>query len=112
MKRKAFLQLPFGAAVFVAALPAGAQKLTYPVTKKVDHVDTYFGVKVDDPYRWLEDESSPETAQWVEAENKVTFAWLDRIPYREALKARLSRLQNYARYSAPSRKGEWYVFSK
>ncbi|MDB4890207.1 MAG: family peptidase [Gemmatimonadetes bacterium] len=92
--------------------PADAQKLAYPQTKKVDHVDTFFGVKVEDPYRWLEEETSPETAQWVEAQNKVTFAYLDRIPYRDALKARLSKLQNYARFSAPSRKGENYVFTK
>ena len=92
--------------------PAAAQKLSYPQTKKVDQVDTFFGVKVEDPYRWLEEENALETTQWVEAENRVTFAYLDRIPYRDALKARLSRLQNYARYSSPSRKGENYVFSK
>ena len=96
----------------LAAAPLAAQKLTYPQTKKVDQVDTFFGVKVADPYRWLEEETSPETAQWVEAENKVTFAYLDRIPYRDALKARLSKLQNYARFSAPSRKGELYTFTK
>jgi prolyl oligopeptidase len=95
-----------------AATPVAAQKPAYPQTKKVDQVDTFFGTKVDDPYRWLEEETSPETAQWVEAENKVTFAYLDRIPYRDALKARLSKLQNYARYSAPSRKGELYTFTK
>ena len=92
--------------------PLAAQKLAYPPTKKVDQVDTFFGVKVEDPYRWLEEENAPETAQWVEAENKVTFGYLEKIPYRDALKARLSRLQNYARYSAPSRKGEYYIFSK
>jgi prolyl oligopeptidase len=89
-----------------------AQRLAYPETKRVGHVDTYFGVKVPDPYRWLEDESSPETAKWVEEQNKVTFAYLEKIPYRPAVKARLEQLYNYARYGAPSRKGEYYVFSK
>ena len=59
-----------------------AQGLNYPQTKKVDHVDTYHGVKVADPYRWLEDDNSPETAKWVEEQNKVTFAYLEKIPYR------------------------------
>jgi prolyl oligopeptidase len=110
---------PIAATVLIAGLtlapafaPVAAQKLTYPQTKKVEQVDTFFGVKVEDPYRWLEEETSPETAQWVEAENKVTFAYLDRIPYRDALKARLSKLQNYARFTAPSRKGVNYVFTK
>jgi prolyl oligopeptidase len=110
---------PIAATALIAGLtlapvfaPAAAQKLAYPQTKKVDQIDTFFGVKVEDPYRWLEEETSPETTQWVEAENKVTFGYLDRIPYRDALKARLSKLQNYARFSAPSRKGENYVFTK
>ena len=61
------------------------QPITYPSTRKVDHVDTYHGVTVADPYRWLEDDNSAETAAWVEAQNKVTFAYLDRIPYRRAM---------------------------
>jgi prolyl oligopeptidase len=92
--------------------PLSAQKLSYPQTRKVDQVDTFFGVKVEDPYRWLENESADETAKWVDAENKVTFGYLEKIPYRDALKARLSKLQNYARFGAPSRKGANYVFSK
>jgi len=99
-------------ALSAACSPAAAQKLSYPQTKKVDQVDTFFGVKVEDPYRWLENESADETAKWVDAENKVTFGYLEKIPYRDALKARLSKLQNYARFGAPFRKGENYVFSK
>src|SRR5215211_734190 len=91
---------------------AGAQKLQYPASKKVEQFDTYFGVKVADPYRWLEDEGSPETARWVEEQNKVTFAYLDKIPYRAQVKDRLTRLYNYARYTAPYRRGEYYFFSK
>ena len=89
-----------------------AQKLQYPHTKKVDHVDTYFGVKVADPYRWLEDENSPATKEWVEAENKVTFGYLEKIPFREQVKRRLERLYDYPKYSAPFKKGEYFYFSK
>ena len=89
-----------------------AQGLQYPTTKTVDHVDTYHGTKIADPYRWLEDDTSAETAAWVEAENKVTFAYLDKIPYRAQLTQRLNALYNYAKYSSPSRKGENYFFSK
>jgi len=87
-------------------------RLTYPATKKADQVDDYFGTKVPDPYRWLENNDSPEVAAWVEAENKVTFAYLDKIPYRAQLKDRLTKLLNYPKYTAPSRRGEWFVFSK
>ena len=87
-------------------------RLTYPATKKVDQVDDYFGTKVPDPYRWLENNDSAEVAAWVEAENKVTFAYLDKIPYRSQLKDRLTKLLNYPKYSSPSRRGEWFVFSK
>ena len=90
----------------------GGDPLAYPVTKKVDVVDDYFGTKVPDPYRWLEDNDSPEVAKWVQEENKVTFEYLDRIPYRKALFDRLSKLYNYPKIGAPTRRGEWFVFSK
>ena len=61
------------------------ERLQYPTTRKVDHVDSYHGVNVPDPYRWLEDDTSAETAAWVEAQNKVTFPYLERIPYRQQL---------------------------
>ena len=89
-----------------------AQKLQYPNTRRGDQVDTYFGEKITDPYRWLEDENAPETTRWVEDENKVTFAYLDQIPYRTALKSRIEKLINYPRYGAPSRRGEYFFFSK
>jgi prolyl oligopeptidase len=94
------------------AICAIAQPLQYPQTKKVDHVDTYFGVKVADPYRWLEDDNSAETAQWVEAENKVTFGYLEKIPYRQQVKQRLENLYNYPKYTAPFRRGENFFFYK
>jgi prolyl oligopeptidase len=101
-------------AVAVLALSVGlsAQSLQYPETRTVDHVDTYHGTKVPDPYRWLEDDNSAETAKWVEAQNKVTFAYLEKIPYRAQLLRRLNALYNYAKFSLPSRKGEHYFFSK
>lgn len=96
----------------LVSLSASAQKLQYPVTRKLDHTDTYFGVKVADPYRWLEDDNSAQTAQWVEAENKVTFGYLENIPYRLKVKERLEKLYNYPKYSAPFRRGEYFFFFK
>ena len=90
----------------------GAGRLTYPETKKDDVVDDYFGTKVPDPYRWLEKNDAPEVAAWVEAENKVTFAYLDQIPYRAQVKDRLTRLLNYPKFSAPTRRGDNFIFSK
>ena len=84
----------------------------YPETKKVDVVDDYFGTKVPDPYRWLEDDNAPEVGAWVTAQNKVTFDYLDTIPYRAQIRKRLEKLLNYPRYSAPARRGENFVFSK
>jgi len=89
-----------------------AKKMTYPVTKTVDQVDDYFGTKVPDPYRWLEDDRSAETGEWVKAQNAVTFGYLEQIPFREKLKNRLMEIYNYPRFSAPFRVGEYYFFSK
>jgi len=91
---------------------ANDSKLVYPETKKVEVVDSYFGNKVPDPYRWLEDERSPETRSWVEAQNALTFSYLDKIPYREKLKERLTQLYNYPRITAPFRRGNTYFFTK
>jgi len=90
----------------------GTQTLSYPQSRKAEQVDTYFGEKVADPYRWLEEEKSPETTRWVEEQNKVAFGYLEKIPYRAAVKSRLEKLYNYQRFSAPSRNGEYFVFSK
>jgi prolyl oligopeptidase len=92
-----------------AAAQSGWQ---YPVTRTVDHVDVYHGIKVPDPYRWLEDDNAPETKAWVEAQNKITFAYLEKIPFRARLTERLKSLYNYAKYSAPSRKGDYFFFRK
>ena len=86
--------------------------LNYPETKKVDTVTNYFGTEVKDPYRWLEDDRSEETEAWVKAENKVTFDYLNQIPYRDSLKERLSKLWNYEKVSAPYKEGDYTYFSK
>ena len=84
----------------------------YPETKKVNTVDTYFGVEVPDPYRWLEDDLSDETSDWVSRQNKLTFSYLDNIPYRDKVKKRLSELFDYERVSAPSKRGDYIYFTK
>ena len=89
-----------------------SMKLTYPETKEVDTVDTYFDTEVKDPYRWLEDDMSEETAAWVQAQNKVTFDYLDRIPYRSALKNRLEKLWNYEKLTRPFKEGDYTYFYK
>ena len=81
-------------------------KFTYPETVKGNVVDTYFDASVKDPYRWLEDDRSPETEAWVAEQNKVTYAHLNEIPYRKTLNDRLSKLWNYEKISAPFKEGE------
>lgn len=87
-------------------------QMEYPQARKVDQIDDYQGTKVPDPYRWLEDDRSAETADWVKAQNKISFDFLEKIPFRQQFKARIEKTLNYARYSAPYRKGEWFYFSK
>ncbi|MGC1206145.1 MAG: prolyl oligopeptidase family serine peptidase [Flavobacteriaceae bacterium] len=86
--------------------------VNYPETKTVDTVNTYFGVDVKDPYRWLEDDRSSETENWVKAQNKTTYGYLDKIPFRNELKERLSEIWNYEKISAPFKEGKYYYFSK
>jgi prolyl oligopeptidase len=99
-------------ATVLATAPSMGQAPHYVATRKIDHVDDYHGTKVPDPYRWLEDETSAETAAWVEAQNAVTFPYLERIPYRNALLKRVTELNDYERFSAPSQKGPYFFFSK
>ncbi len=88
------------------------ESLIYPVSKKVDTVDVYFGTSVPDPYRWLENDSARETAEWVSAQNEVTFGYLKNISFREAVRKRLDEVQNYERISAPQKNGDYYYYSK
>lgn len=87
-------------------------QVQYPVTKKVNVSDDYHGTKVEDPYRWLENDTSAETAAWVKAQNNVTNAFLNSIPYRNKIRDRITELLNYPRFSAPSKVGDYYIFSK
>ena len=95
----------------LATTVATAQSLNYPKAQKDGTVDEYFGVKVADPYRWLENDTSAQTAAWVEAENKVTNAYLQKIPFRARLLKRLTELSNYEKIGAPrKRHGKWYFY--
>ncbi|MFA7615257.1 MAG: prolyl oligopeptidase family serine peptidase [Weeksellaceae bacterium] len=85
---------------------------SYPDTKKTDQTDTFFGVEVKDPYRWLEDDLSADTKKWVVVENKLTFGYLDQIPFREKLKNQLTEIWNYERISAPFKEGDFTYFYK
>ncbi len=87
-------------------------KIVYPHAKKVDSADVYFGHKVEDPYRWMEDDNSVETADWVSAENKITRNYLDKIPFINELKDRLTEIWNYPKFGVPFSKGGRYFFFK
>ncbi len=89
------------ATAFALAPAVFAQAIDYPATSRGTQVDDYFGTRVADPYRWLEDDNSAETKAWVAAQNKVTFAYLDRIPFRQAVQQRIRALANYPKYSVP-----------
>ena len=91
---------------------SAGRKIDYPTAKKVDQVDDYHGTKVADPYRWLEDTDSADTKAWVEAQNKLAFAYLNDIPAREHIKQRLTKLWNYERYGTPFKEGGRYFYSK
>jgi prolyl oligopeptidase len=108
--------LLFAATALVAckkeATPELDMSVTYPETKKVDTVDTYFGEQIADPYRWLEDDRSAETEAWVKAQNEVTFGYLDKIPFRKQLKERMEKLWNYEKISAPFKEGNYTYFYK
>ncbi len=91
---------------------AEAVVLEYPATKKIDHVDVYHGVEVADPYRWLEDDvrESKDVADWVAAQNEVTFAYLKALPEQAAIEKRLTELWDFERYSMPTREGGRYYY--
>jgi prolyl oligopeptidase len=101
-------------AIMIPSIAAaqGPGPLKYPDSRLADTTDTLHGRALPDPYRWLEDPNSAETKAWVEAQNRVTFGYLEQIPARAAIKDRLTKLWNYERYGSPSREGDWYIFSK
>jgi prolyl oligopeptidase len=89
---------------------AQTSPLIYPQARRGDQVDDYHGTKVSDPYRWLEDTDSAETHAWVEGENKLTFGYLEQLPYRQAIRDRLTKLWNYERFTVPGQHGGRYFF--
>src|SRR6185295_4711255 len=91
---------------------SSSRTFKYPDTRKVAQVDDYHGTKVADPYRWLEDDYAPETKAWIEAQNRVTFAYLESIPQRDRIKARLTELWNYERYGVPFKEAGRYFYTK
>jgi prolyl oligopeptidase len=98
--------------MFASGVPALAQTFQYPPARKSDVADDYHGTKVPDPYRWLEDPDSPESRAWIEAQNRLTGAYLAEIPARVAIRERLTKLWNYPKYGAPFRKARRYFFFK
>ena len=96
----------------VTMTEATKNALSYPQTAKGDVVDTYFTQSIADPYRWLEDDRSSETESWVKAQNKVTFSYLEQIPYREQIKQKLAKSWNYEKVSAPFKEGKYSYFYK
>lgn len=88
------------------------KKIEYPDTKKDDVVDTYFGTDVPDPYRWLEDDKSEETAAWVKAQNEVTYRYLNSITFRQEIKERLGKMWNYEKFTSPHREGKFIYFTR
>ncbi len=98
--------------MLITAQSQKTNSIVYPDAKKLDSVDIYFGNEVKDPYRWLEDDNSEETAQWVAEENKITKNYLESIPFRSSLEERLTKIWNYPKYGVPFNKGDKYFFFK
>lgn len=102
-------RLPLIFAFSAFSIASMAQQIQYPRTEKVSQVDDYFGTKIADPYRWLEDDTSAKTADWVKAQNAVTNSYLAAIPFRDKIKKRLTELWDYPKSSAPQKEGEYFV---
>ena len=108
MKRSVYLFIILA----MLAMTACKHPIKYPVTQKVDTVDNYFGTKVADPYRWLENDTSKATVDWVKAETDLTNEYLSKIPFREKIRERLTKIWNYPKYGIPFREGPWYFYTK
>jgi prolyl oligopeptidase len=114
----AIMRLALRATAFFAALCAAVQvnaqpaKITYPATSTVEQADTYFGKTIQDPYRWLEKDDSPEVGKWVEAQNDVTFNYLKQIPFRDKIRQRIEKIWNFPKYTQPFRVGKKFFFHK
>ncbi len=112
LRRRRNQHAPAPAATLPTTAATAPMRLTYPKSATVDQVDDYHGTKIADPYRWLEELDSDQTKAWVEAQNKVTFAWLEQIPARERIRQRLTQLWNYERFSLPSKRGGRYFYTR
>lgn len=108
---KKFLLSAVVLSFLTGAVPA-QRSFDYPKPRRVDQIDDFHGTKVADPYRWMEQTDSQETVSWIEAENKLTESYMDSIPQRAKIKARLTELWNYERFSSPSKIGNFYIYSK
>src|SRR5437763_10272858 len=109
MRRPVLIGL--AASLCVTALCQQQQTSKYPTARKSNQVDDYYGIKVPDPYRWLEDPDSPESRAWIEAENKGTFAFLDKIPERAAIKKRMTELWDYEKFGVPFKQHDRYFLT-
>ena len=109
-KKLYFLAIVSGFVMMQACMQE--QKIKYPETKMIDVVDDYHGVEIADPYRWLENDTSAETEAWVKAQNEVTFGYLDKIPFREQVKQRLTKIWDYPKYSVTFKKADRYFYFK
>lgn len=109
-RRVGFLPVVFS----LIGIAAAQSEIPYPETRTVDHVDVYHGVQIADPYRWLEEDvrTSKDVAKWVEAQNKVTFDYLEQIPERKAIENRLTKLWNFEKYGSPFKRGGAYYYFK
>ena len=96
----------------ILTVPTVCAQIVYPKTQKTDQTDNYFETEVADPYRWLEDDRSAETENWVIEQNKVTFGYLTQIPFRDALNKRLTSLWNYEKVGSPFKEGDYTYYYK
>jgi prolyl oligopeptidase len=114
MKQISLLSAIFASLFFSCTMeqPTSSSALIYPVTAKTDVADDYFGVRIPDPYRWLEDDTAKQTEEWVSQQNAVTFGYLEQIPYRESIRKRYEALFNYPKLSSPFKAGEYFFFYK
>lgn len=111
MKRTSLILISISLGFMLTQCDKKSAPIQYPETAKVDVTDTYFGTEVADPYRWLENDTAPEVLEWVKQENKITQDYLNRIPFRDQLKQRLTELSNYEKFGAPFKKhGKYYFF--
>lgn len=111
MKRISLILISISLGFMLTQCDKKSAPIQYPKTSKVDVTDTYFGTEVADPYRWLENDTAPEVLEWVKQENKITQDYLNRIPFRDQLKQRLTELSNYEKFGAPFKKhGKYYFF--